>query len=63
MVKEPVIDNDMHNDDLKSKIEKTRQALNDIIDNKYTNGFDDEILELSQYMDTLLVKYLKKKGV
>jgi len=63
MTKEPIVDNDKHNDDLKSKIEKTRQALNEIIEIRYTNGFDDEIVELSQYMDKLLVKYLKNKGV
>ncbi|NLM44753.1 MAG: aspartyl-phosphate phosphatase Spo0E family protein [Clostridiales bacterium] len=49
--------------DIKSEIEKTRQALHDIIEIRYANGFDDEIVKLSQYMDTLLVKYMKDKGV
>ena len=62
MMKEPIDDNDMSSD-IKSEIEKTRQALHDIIESRYANGFDDEIVELSQYMDTLLVKYMKNKGV
>jgi len=62
MMKEPIDDNDMSSD-IKSEIEKTRQALHDILESRYSNGFDDEIVELSQYMDTLLVKYMKNKGV
>ena len=62
MIKEPMDDNYMSYD-IKSEIEKTRQALHDIIEIRYANGFDDEIVKLSQYMDTLLVKYMKDKGV
>mgnify|MGYP000846969361 CR=1 FL=1 len=61
MIKEALEDNRMLND-LEFELEKTRQALAEIIEIRYINGFDDEIIQLSQYMDILLVKFMKEKG-
>lgn len=61
MVKEAAEDNYML-DDLELELERTRQALCEIIETRYIDGFDDEIIGLTQYMDMLLVKLMKEKG-
>lgn len=49
-------------DDIEARIEKTREELQNLINYcNYCNflGFNDEILEMSQYLDKLIVTYTK----
>lgn len=41
------------------KIEETRFELNKLVEEKYDNIIDSEVVKLSQKLDKLLVKYVK----
>lgn len=41
------------------KIEETRLQLNKLVEEKYDNITDSEVVKLSQKLDKLLVKYVK----
>lgn len=41
------------------EIEETRFELNKLVEEKYTNITDWEVVNLSQKLDRLLVKYMK----
>lgn len=48
--------------DITNKIEKVRQELHGMIDHHEVTGFNDQIVEMSQYLDILLVTYMSKLG-
>ena len=49
-------------EEISYRIEKLRYELHKMISNHNKAGFDDKIVEMSQYLDKLLVVYMKEQG-
>jgi len=47
-------------DDLEIRIEKARQKLHSMFQQYDDKGLNGEMLEMSQYLDKLIVTYIKK---
>lgn len=48
--------------EIRNKIEQVRQELNGMLSNHVEKGFNNEIIEMSQYLDRLLVSYIYNLG-
>ena len=48
--------------DILNRIEIVREELNNMVGLNKNNIYDDEIVEMSQYLDKLLVEYMRDSG-